>query len=95
MQSEKYKNSDITFVTGYACNERLTMGKDNEDVKEYMGKCANRYQRETTHPWWQVPTTQMMSRSFGSKSVTQHHQAYDEEMIQQPWKRQGPFHFID
>lgn len=95
MKSEKYKNSDITFVTGYACNERLTMGKDNKDVIEKMGHAASRYIREMTHPWWQVPTTQMMSRSFGANSVTQHHQAYNEKYINEPWKREGPFHFID
>ena len=94
-KTDEYYNQEKTFihpVDGKGC-KGLRLGKSEKDIFNcyncgYINNSDKSYQIER-------PTTQMIKRSLGSKSVTQHHQAYSQKYIKEPWTRLGNFHFID
>lgn len=91
-KTDEYYNQEKTFIHPVA-EGGVRLGKSEREMYRcYNARCVHpidlSYQIER-------PTTQMMKKSLGSKSVTQHHQAYNEECIEKPWERLGNFHFID
>jgi len=94
-KTDEYYNQEKTFIhpVGDDGAMELRLGKSEREMFE----CYNASYVEPIDLSYQIerPTTQMMKKSLGSKSVTQHHQAYDTICIEKPWIRKGNFHFID
>jgi hypothetical protein len=94
--TEDFRNKEKTFLHPVEEGEGgigLRLGKSQRE----MHKCYNAAYIKPIDLSYQIerPTTQMIKKSLGSKSVTQHHQAYDPVCIENPWQRPGRFHFID
>jgi len=94
--TEDFRNEEKTFLHPVEDGKGgigLRLGKSQRE----MYRCYNAPYIKPVDISFQIerPTTQMMKKSLGSKSVTQHHQAYNEECIEKPWTRLGNFHFID
>jgi len=97
-KTEEYGDHENTFLHPLIYNDvsKVSLGKTRRDMFCYYNLGSD---ETRDYDYWRYqfdcPTTQMMKRSLGSKSVTQHHQAYSEQCLDEPWKRKGPFHFID
>ncbi len=95
-ETEQYLNLEKTFIHPVdegRGGDGLRLGKSDTD----MFKCYNAHaiaSKDFSYHY-KRPTTQMIKKSLGSKSVTQNHQAYDATHIETPWTRPGRFHFID
>ena len=91
-KTDEYHNQEKTFLHPVA-EGGLRLGKSERE----MHRCYNARHVHPIDLSHQIKrsTTQMIKRSLGSKSVTQHHQAYGEAHIKEPWQRPGNFHLID
>ena len=95
-KTDEYHNQEKTFIHPID-SEHITggmrLGKSEEDIHN----CYNGHHIIDlgSHYDLERPTTQMLKRSLGSQSVTQHHQAYKKNHIEKPWERYGSFHIID
>jgi hypothetical protein len=95
-KTEDYKNKEKTFLHPVEGENAigLSLGKTDQEIFNcYNNIDTKNISLDDYHCL--RPTTQMMKRSLGSKSVTQHHQAYPKECIDKPWTRLGNFHIID
>jgi len=105
-KTKEYDLSENTFLHNIdqyewplSPDDGLRFGKTDNDIFDVFNAGGLRQLGEERfhnfNPHLMRPTTQMIKRSLGEKSVTQHHQAYRDDKVECPWKRQGDFHFID
>ena len=93
-KTEEYRNQEKTFLHSLDGIKKvgLKLGKSEND----MMLCYNGFLEKSDKTYqFERPTTQMMKRSLGDQAVTQHHQAYPQKHIKEPWTRFGRFHIID